>query len=88
MLLRKKLFYVLWNGSQQLDTSFCGRFESKANYTSKIEHHAVLYTVQALQKIWYSGRLCAVKPNGEIDITNLVELLAENQNTGEPDACQ
>jgi cysteine desulfurase len=56
--------------------------------TSKIEHHAVLYTVQALQRSIQVDYV-AVKPNGEIDITNLVELLAENQkNTGEPDACQ
>jgi hypothetical protein len=27
------------------------RFESKAVITSKIEHHAVLYTVQALQNL-------------------------------------
>jgi cysteine desulfurase len=68
----------LWNGSQQLDTSFC-RFESKAIITSKIEHHAVLYTGVAKEfgiQVDY-----VVKPNGEIDITNLVELLAENQKT-------
>jgi cysteine desulfurase len=50
--------------------------------TSKIEHHAVLYTVQALQKEFgIQVDYVAVKPNGEIDITNLVELLAENQKT-------
>jgi cysteine desulfurase len=58
-----------------------GRFESKAIITSKIEHHAVLYTVQALQKNFIQVDYVAVKPNGEIDITNLVELLAENQKT-------
>jgi selenocysteine lyase/cysteine desulfurase len=48
----RNYFYVLWNGSQQLDPSFCcGRFENKAVITSKIEHHAVLYTVQALQNL-------------------------------------
>lgn len=50
--------------------------------TSKIEHHAVLFTVQALQKefdiqVDYVG----IKPNGEIDLTNLVELLSEESKT-------
>jgi cysteine desulfurase len=50
--------------------------------TSKIEHHAVLYTIQALQKEFgIQVDYVAVKPNGEIDITNLVELLAENHKT-------
>ncbi|WP_091092794.1 cysteine desulfurase family protein [Flavobacterium gillisiae] len=50
--------------------------------TSKIEHHAVLYTVQALQKEFdIKVDYVAVKPNGEIDITNLVELLAQNHKT-------
>jgi cysteine desulfurase len=50
--------------------------------TSKIEHHAVLYTVQALQKEFgLQVDYVAIKPNGEIDVTNLVELLAENHKT-------
>jgi cysteine desulfurase len=50
--------------------------------TSKIEHHAVLYTVQALQKEFgIQVDYVAVKPNGEIDITDLVELLAHNHKT-------
>lgn len=50
--------------------------------TSKIEHHAVLYTVQQLQKEFnIQVDYVSVKPNGEIDITNLVELLAQNQKT-------
>jgi cysteine desulfurase len=50
--------------------------------TSKIEHHAVLYTVQALQiEFGIQVDYVAVKPNGEIDITHLVELLAQNHKT-------
>ena len=50
--------------------------------TSKIEHHAVLYTVQALQiEFGIQVDYVAVKPNGEIDITHLVELLAQNYKT-------
>jgi cysteine desulfurase len=50
--------------------------------TSRIEHHAVLYTVQALQKEFdIQVDYVAVKPNGEIDITDLVELLAQNHKT-------
>jgi cysteine desulfurase len=50
--------------------------------TSKIEHHAVLYTVLALQKEYdiqvdYVG----VRPNGEVDITHLVELLSQEKKT-------
>ena len=50
--------------------------------TSKMEHHAVLYTALVLQKefdihIDYVN----VKPNGEIDITHLVELLSQESKT-------
>lgn len=50
--------------------------------TSKIEHHAVLHTVQALQKEFgIQVDYVAVKSNGEIDITDLVGLLAQNHKT-------
>ena len=47
--------------------------------TSKIEHHAVLETVLALQKEYtIQVDFVGVKLNGEIDLTHLVELLAED----------
>lgn len=50
--------------------------------TSKIEHHAVLHTVQALQNEFnIQVDFVAVKPNGEIDITDLVELLSQETKT-------
>ena len=50
--------------------------------TSKIEHHAVLQTVHALQKEFdIQVDYVAVKPNGEIDITNLVDLLSQETKT-------
>ncbi|MES2543415.1 MAG: cysteine desulfurase family protein [Bacteroidota bacterium] len=50
--------------------------------TSKIEHHAVLYPVQALQKEFgIQVDYVNVKPNGEIDITHLVELLSDEKKT-------
>jgi len=50
--------------------------------TSKIEHHAVLFTILALQEefniqVDYVG----VKPDGEIDITHLSELLSQEHKT-------
>jgi cysteine desulfurase len=50
--------------------------------TSKIEHHAVLHTVQALQNEFsIQVDYVAVKPNGEIDITDLVDLLSQEMKT-------
>jgi cysteine desulfurase len=50
--------------------------------TSKIEHHAVLYSVLALQNEYgIQVDYVAVKPNGAIDITNLVELLSQDKKT-------
>jgi len=50
--------------------------------TSKMEHHAVLYTALVLQKE-YNIQIdyVNVKPNGEIDITHLVELLSQEKKT-------
>lgn len=50
--------------------------------TSKIEHHAVLHTAIALQKE-YSIQVdyVRVKPNGEVDLTHLVELLSDEKKT-------
>lgn len=50
--------------------------------TSKIEHHAVLYTALVLQnEFGIQVDYVAVNPNGSIDITNLVELLSQEKKT-------
>lgn len=50
--------------------------------TSRIEHHAVLYVVQELQKEYnIEVDYVAVKPNGAIDITHLSELLSQQKKT-------
>ena len=49
---------------------------------SKIEHHAVLYTALVLEKEFgIQIDYVNVKPNGEIDITHLVELLSKDIKT-------
>lgn len=49
---------------------------------SKIEHHAVLETVEFLQKEYnIQVEYVVVKPNGEIDITSLVDLLSNEMKT-------
>ncbi|RKS95776.1 cysteine desulfurase [Flavobacterium limicola] len=50
--------------------------------TSKIEHHAVLHTALALEKEYgIQVDYVSIKPNGEIDITDLVELLSQEKKT-------
>ncbi len=50
--------------------------------TSKIEHHAVLYTAQALQEEFaIQIDFVKIKPNGELDLTHLVELLSQEKKT-------
>ena len=50
--------------------------------TSKIEHHAVLHTVEALQNEYnIQVDYVRLKSNGEIDITYLVELLSQEKKT-------
>ena len=47
--------------------------------SSKIEHHAVLHTIEALQKeFMIQVDFVKILPNGEIDVTHLVTLLSEN----------
>lgn len=49
---------------------------------SKIEHHAVLHTVEHLQKEFgIQVDYVAIKPNGEIDMTHLVDLLSQDIKT-------
>ena len=50
--------------------------------TSKIEHHAVLHTVEMLQKEYgIAVDYIALKPNGDIDFTDLAELLSQEGKT-------
>lgn len=50
--------------------------------TSKMEHHAVLHTVMALQQEYnIQVDYVRVKPNGEIDLTDLTDLLAQDCKT-------
>jgi cysteine desulfurase len=49
--------------------------------TSKIEHHAVLDTICALQEEFaIQVAYVAIQPNGEIDLTDLVTLLSDGQD--------
>jgi cysteine desulfurase len=49
---------------------------------SKIEHHAVLHTVEHLQnEFGIQVDYVAIKPTGEIDITDLVDLLSQDIKT-------
>lgn len=50
--------------------------------TSKIEHHAVLHTIMALQQEYnIQVDYVRVKPNGAIDLTDLTDLLAQDRKT-------
>lgn len=50
--------------------------------TSKIEHHAVLHTIEILvSKYGVKVDYVKIKPSGNIDINHLVELLSENTPT-------
>ena len=50
--------------------------------TSKIEHHAVLHTVEALEKEYeIQVDYVALKPDGSINISDLVELLSQEVKT-------
>lgn len=94
-LSRKSIAKQLNASSQEIIFTSCGTeannwilrsvvkdLKVKRIITSKIEHHAVLYTVQSLQKEFdIQVDYIAVKPNGEIDITDLVDLLSQEIKT-------
>lgn len=94
-LSRKSIAKHLNSAAQEIIFTSCGTeannwilrsavkdLKVKRIITSKIEHHAVLYTLLALQREFeIQIDYVAVKPNGEIDITDLVELLSQETKT-------
>jgi cysteine desulfurase len=94
-LSRKSIAKYLNTSAQEIIFTSCGTeannwilrsavkdLKVKRIITSKIEHHAVLYTLLALQREYdIQIDYVAVKPNGEIDITDLVELLSQETKT-------
>jgi cysteine desulfurase len=94
-LSRKAIAKQLNCSSQEIIFTSCGTesnnwilrsavkdLKVKRIITSKIEHHAVLHTVEALQKEYnIQVDYVRLKSNGEIDITDLVELLSQEKKT-------
>jgi cysteine desulfurase len=94
-LSRKSIAKHLNTSAQEIIFTSCGTeannwilrsavkdLKVKRIITSKVEHHAVLYTLLALQSEYdIQVDYVAVKPNGEIDITDLVELLSQETKT-------
>ncbi len=94
-LSRKSIAKQLNAASQEIIFTSCGTeannwilrsavkdLKVKRIITSKIEHHAVLHTVQVLQNEFdIEVDYVKIKPNGEIDITDLVVLLSQETKT-------
>lgn len=94
-LSRKSIAKQLNCASQEIIFTSCGTESNnwilrsavkdlrvKRIITSKIEHHAVLHAVQALQNEYnIQVDYVVTKPNGEIDISDLVELLSQGKKT-------
>jgi cysteine desulfurase len=94
-LSRKAIAKQLNCSSQEIIFTSCGTesnnwilrsavkdLKVKRIITSKIEHHAVLHTVEALQNEYnIQVDYVALKSNGEIDINDLVELLSQEKKT-------
>jgi cysteine desulfurase len=94
-LSRKSIAKQLNTSAQEIIFTSCGTeannwilrsavkdLKVKRIITSKIEHHAVLFAVLALQNEFdIQVDYVAVKPNGEIDITDLVDLLSQETKT-------
>lgn len=94
-LSRKSIAKQLNCSSQEIIFTSCGTesnnwilrsavkdLKVKRIITSKIEHHAVLHAVEALQNEYdIQVDYVAIRPNGEVDITDLVELLSQEKKT-------
>ena len=94
-LSRKSIAKILNATAQEIIFTSCGTeannwilrsavkdLKVKRIITSKIEHHAVLYTALALEKEYgIQVDYVAIKSNGQIDITDLVELLSQEKKT-------
>ena len=75
-----------------IGTALSNKHKGKHIITSKIEHHAVLHTVDYLESIGYEITRVDAKSNGEVDIeqiknavrkdTVLISLMAVNNETG------
>ena len=94
-LSRKSIAKLLNVSSQEIIFTSCGTeannwilrsairdLKVKRIILSRIEHHAVLYAVDALKKEFgIQVDYVAVKHNGEIDLTDLVDLLSQEVKT-------
>lgn len=94
-LSRKSIAKLLNASAQEIIFTSCGTeannwilrsairdLKVKRIILSKIEHHAVLHTVEVLQKEFeIQVDYVAVKRNGEIDLTDLVDLLSQEVKT-------
>ncbi len=94
-LSRKAIAKELNVSSQEIIFTSCGTeannwilrsavkdLKVKRIITSKIEHHSVLYTIQALQEEFdIQVDYVAVKSDGKINVTNLVEMLSQETKT-------
>jgi len=94
-LSRKSIAKILNASAQEIVFTSCGTeannwilrsavrdLKIKRIILSKIEHHAVLHAVEHLQKEFdIQVDYVAVKSNGEIDLTDLVDLLSQNVKT-------
>ena len=94
-LSRKSIAKCLNSSAQEIIFTSCGTeannwilrsavrdLKVKRIILSKIEHHAVLHTVEVLQKEYdIHVDFVAVRPNGEIDLTDLVDLLSQEIKT-------
>lgn len=94
-LSRKSIAKLLNTSAQEIIFTSCGTeadnwilrsavkdLKVERIITTKVEHHAVLHTIQVLQDEFdIQVDYVAIKPDGAIDITDLVELLSQDKKT-------
>jgi cysteine desulfurase len=77
----QEIILLLREPSLIIDFSAVVDLKVKRIITSKIEHHAVLDCFNTTKEFDLQVDFVAVKPNGAIDLTNLVELLSQDAKT-------